>query len=110
MRSRNLALAVLLVGTLSCASYPPGYTVWTTWEGRTPAFVRDRDFITSNCKLLKREEAAREVRSTDQLRDVAQSLGATAVVVETPDRPSRERTSFYFCSTLPSSAPSKPRD
>jgi hypothetical protein len=81
-----------------------------TWEGRTPAFVRDRDFISSNCKLLKREEAAREARSTDELRDVAQSLGATAVVVETPSQPPRERTSFYYCSTLPGSAPSKPRD
>jgi hypothetical protein len=110
VKKRNFTLILLIVGTLSCGSYPPGYAVWMTWEGRTRTFVRDRDFISSNCRLLKREEAAKEVRPAEELRNVAQSLGATAVVVETTVRSSGERTSFYLCKTLPSGVPSKPRD
>lgn len=105
-RETSLAVALAISGVLGCTSRPAplNYPVWQTWEDRTPAFRRDREYIRTNCELLKREESPQELRSTDDLRERAPSLGANTIVVEKVEGGKQERTSFYNCLSLPSSA------
>jgi hypothetical protein len=99
--------ALVLTGGLlagGCGSSPPiDNPVWLTWEGRTPAFQRDREYIQSRCDLLRKEEEPRQSLREDDLRASAASFGANAIVVERTGDGTQDRTTFYRCASLPSS-------
>lgn len=83
----------------ACRSVPA--PVWITQEGATPAFAKDSRFIRG-CELLRKNGQEATPGNPDQLRAYAAKIGANAVILENSG-PDGIRSSFYQCSTLPSS-------
>jgi hypothetical protein len=100
MRWLRITVAVLLVGVVACATRRADYPVWITQEGRTSTFQTDRDYIRSNCDVVRTHVKFLRAVSIAEMRAQAESLGANAVLTETKES-ERQEGSFYQCRTLP---------